>query len=145
MVFSSKVPSFLQFKVINTSNYFVNKGPMCVNKRIILEQKYNKQKPHVNHFCVFGCLIYIHVPKQNCDKMSSKIKKSLFMGHVDKFKVYRLNYLKQKQIILNNDVTFYENKIGYKHLDGNVLILEKNYFPYDRLFGSFLDERCQSC
>jgi hypothetical protein len=45
---------------------------------------------------------------------------------------------------LNGDVTFDENKIGYKHLGGKILILEKHYSLYDKTFGNFLHERCQS-
>ncbi len=60
------------------------------------------------------------------------------MGYFDKFKVYILNDLNQKQIILNSDVTFDESKIGYKHLDGKILILEKKLFPIRKNIWEFL-------
>jgi hypothetical protein len=128
-VFSSGVPSFLWSEAVNISNYLVNRGPTRANKGISPEEKYSKKKPHVNHLRVFGCLAYVHIPKQNCDKISSKTKKCLFMGYDDKSKVYRLYDPTEKQIVLSRDVTFDESKIGYKHLDEEAPVLEENLFP----------------
>lgn len=74
MAISCGIPTFIWSKVVNTSNYLVNRGPMCANNDIVLEQRYSKHKSHVNHLRVFGCLAYVHVPKQDCDKLGSKTK-----------------------------------------------------------------------
>jgi transposase InsO family protein len=99
MAISYGIPTFIWSKVVNTSNYLVDRGPTCANNDIVLEQRYSKHKSHFNHLRVFGCLAYVHVPKQDCDKLGSKTKKCLFMGYDDKSKVYKLYDPKKKNII----------------------------------------------
>lgn len=37
-------------------------------------------KPKVNHLRIFGCLVYVHVPKEKKKKLESSRKKGTFVG-----------------------------------------------------------------
>jgi hypothetical protein len=43
-------------------------------------------KPEVGHLRIFGCPVYIHVPKEKRKKMEPSGKKGVFVGYSDKSK-----------------------------------------------------------
>ncbi len=72
-----------------------------------------KNKLQVIHLKTFGCLVYVHVPKEYRNKLENKTCKCLFIGYNDRRKVYRLFESKKKTIMLSKDVMFDETKITY--------------------------------
>jgi hypothetical protein len=45
-------------------------------------------KPEVGHICIFGCLVYIHVPIEKRTKLEASRKKGLFVGYNETSKAY---------------------------------------------------------
>ena len=48
------------------------------------------EKPEVSHPKIFGCLVYLHVPKVKRSKLDSSENKGIFVGYSDKSKAYRI-------------------------------------------------------
>jgi hypothetical protein len=43
------------------------------------EEVFSRMKPEVEHLRIFGCLVYIHVPKEKRTKMEPSGKKGVFV------------------------------------------------------------------
>ena len=67
------------------------------------------EKPKVSHLKIFGCPIYIHVPKEKRSKLYLLGKKQIFFGYNDRSKAYRVYIPGYCQIEINREVTFYED------------------------------------
>jgi hypothetical protein len=65
-------------------------------------------KPEVGHFRIFGCPVYIHVPKEKRTKLDPSGRKGTFVGYNESLKAYRIYIPGQRQIEVSRDVTFEE-------------------------------------
>jgi len=65
-------------------------------------------KPEVSHLRIFGCLVYIHLPKEKRRKLEPSWKKGTFMRYNETSKVYRIYIPGQCQIEVSRDVIFDE-------------------------------------
>jgi hypothetical protein len=72
------------------------------------EEIFSGTKPEVGHQRIFGCLVYIHVPKEKRTKMEPLGKKGVFVGYNENSKAYRIYVPGQRQIEVSRDVTFHE-------------------------------------
>ena len=72
------------------------------------EEAFTGVKPEVGHLRIFGCPIYIHVPKEKRTKLDPSRKKGTFVGYSESSKAYRIYIPGSKQIEVNNDVSFEE-------------------------------------
>jgi hypothetical protein len=48
------------------------------------------EKPEVSHFRIFGCLVFVHVPKEKRTKLEPFGRKGIFVGSSDTSKAYRI-------------------------------------------------------
>ena len=68
-----------------------------------------KKKPDISYLQVFGCLAYVHIPKdQRKDKLTPKAKEMIFLGYESGTKGYRFLW-SNKSIYVATTVTFVEN------------------------------------
>ena len=67
------------------------------------------EKPEVSHLKIFGCLVYLHVPKEKRSKLDPSGKKGIFIGYSDESKAYKIYIRSFRQIEISKDVTFDEN------------------------------------
>ena len=65
-------------------------------------------KPAVGHLRIFGCPVYIHVPKEKRSKLEPFSKKGIFVGYSETSKAYRIYVPGQRFIEVSRDVTFHE-------------------------------------
>ena len=73
-----------------------------------LEEFFTGSKPEVGYLRIFGCPIYIHVPKEKRTKMEPSVNMGVFVGYNESSKAYRIYVLGQRQIEVSRDVTFHE-------------------------------------
>ena len=71
---------------------------------------FSKEKPEVSHLNIFGCPMYIHIPKEKRSKLDPSGKKGLFVGYSEQSKAYRIYILGYYQIEISIDVTFYKDR-----------------------------------
>ena len=80
------------------------------------------EKLEVGHLKIFGCLVYLHVPKEKRSKLDPSRKKGIFVGYSEQSKAYRIYILGFHHIEINIDVTFHEDSTFTKSI--NILVDE---------------------
>ena len=84
---------------------------LCMHK--VLENKTPKEvffskKLEVSHLRIFGCPVYIHIPKEKRTKLDPLGKKGIFVGYSESSKSYKIYFPGFKKINISRDVTFDE-------------------------------------
>jgi hypothetical protein len=88
--------------------YIQHRCPHAILKDKTPEEVFSRIKPEVGHLRIFGCPMYIHVPKEKRTKMEPSDKKGVFVGYSENSKAYRIYVPGQRQIEVSRDVTFHE-------------------------------------
>jgi hypothetical protein len=91
-----------------TTVYVQNKSPHKTVRNMTPEEAFTRVKPEVGHFKIFGCPVYIHIPKEKRTKLDPSGRKGTFVGYSESSKAYRIYILGQRQIEVSRDVTFEE-------------------------------------
>jgi len=68
------------------------------------EEAWSKHKSFVDHFKIFGCIAYGHIPYQKRKKLDDKGEKCIFLGVNDYSKSYKLYNPVSKKVITSLDV-----------------------------------------
>jgi hypothetical protein len=59
------------------------------------EEMFTGKKPKVIHLKIFGCLVFIHLPKEKRNKLDPSRKKGIFVGYCEVSKasksIYQVN------------------------------------------------------
>jgi hypothetical protein len=93
--------------------YIQNRCPHAILKDKTPEEVFLRIKPEVGHLRIFGCPVYIHVPKEKRTKMEPSCNKRVFVGYSENSKAYRIYVPGQRQIEVSRDVTFHE-EVAFK-------------------------------
>lgn len=67
------------------------------------------KKPSIDHFRVWGCVCYMHIPDKLRKKLDAKAIKGRFMGYEDGMKAYRIWDFEARKIRISRDVIFDES------------------------------------
>jgi hypothetical protein len=73
------------------------------------EEMFTGKKPKVSHLKIFGCPIFIHIPKENRNKLKPSGKKGIFVGYCEVSKAFRIYVPVHHHIEISRDVTFDED------------------------------------
>jgi hypothetical protein len=76
------------------------------------EEAWNGRKPSVDHFKVFGCIAYAHVPDEKRKKLDDKGEKCVFLGINEHLKAYKLFNPITKRIVISRDVVLRRIALG---------------------------------
>jgi hypothetical protein len=68
----------------------------------------------VGNLRIFGCLVYIHVPKDNRTKMEPSGNKGIFLGYSETSKAYNIYVPGERHIEVSMDISFHEES-SFKH------------------------------
>ena len=102
--------------------YEQNICPHSIVKNMTLEEAFTGLKPEVGHLRIFGCLVYIHVPKEKRMKLEPSGKKGTFVGYNESSKTYKIYIPGSRQIEVSRDVTFEEEMVVKKGRGSNMEI-----------------------
>ena len=80
MMFDQDLPNSLWVEATSTAVYIQNRCPHATLKDKTLEEVFSGIKPEVGHIRIFGCPVYIHVPKEKRKKMEPSGKKGFLWG-----------------------------------------------------------------
>jgi hypothetical protein len=72
------------------------------------EEMFTENKLEVSHLKIFGCPVFIHIPKENRNKLEPSGKKGIFVGYCEVSKAFRIYIPGHHQIEISRDVTFDE-------------------------------------
>jgi hypothetical protein len=75
-----------------------------------LEDMFSRKNPKVSHLKIFGCPIFLHVPKEKRTKMDPSRKKRIFVGYCEVSKAFEIYIPGYHHIEINKDVTFDEDE-----------------------------------
>ena len=73
------------------------------------EEVFSGEKPEVSHLRIFGCPVFIHVPKEKRTTLEPSGRKGIFVGYSESSKAFRVYIPGFKQIETSRDVTFDED------------------------------------
>jgi hypothetical protein len=90
MMFDEDLPNSLWAEATSIVMYISNRCPHVILKDKIPEEVFSWIKPEVGHLRIFGCPMYIHVPKEKRTKMEPSCKKGVFVGYSENSKDYRI-------------------------------------------------------
>jgi hypothetical protein len=108
MMFNQDLPNSLWAEATSTFVYIQNMCPHPILKEKTSEEVFLGIKHEVGNLRIFGCPVYIHVPKEKRTKMEPSGKKGVFVGYNEKSKAYKIYVPGQRQIEVSIDVTFHE-------------------------------------
>jgi hypothetical protein len=69
---------------------------------------FSRKKPEVIHLKIFGCPVFVHIPKEKRTEMDPCGKKGIFVGYCELSKAFRIYIPSYHHIEINRDVTFDE-------------------------------------
>jgi hypothetical protein len=70
---------------------------------------FSEKKPEVSHLKIFGCPVFVHIPKEKRNKLDPLGKKEIFVGYCEVSKAFRVYIPGHHHIEINMDVTFDED------------------------------------
>jgi hypothetical protein len=76
---------------------------------------FTRKKLEVSHLKIFGCPMFIHIPKEKRNKLDPSGKKGIFVGYCEVSKAFRIYILAQHHIDISRDVTFDEDAMLKKY------------------------------
>jgi len=104
---------------VATAVYILNRSPTSALENMTPYEAWYGKRPNVNHFKVFGCLAYVHVPDQNIKKLDAKSELYIFIGYSETSKAYKLYNPLTNKLIVSRDVIFDEGGV-YGHQKSHV-------------------------
>jgi hypothetical protein len=108
MLHNQNLPMIMWEEASMTIVYVQNRSPHQILKNMTPKEASTGVKPEVGHFRIFGCLVYIHVPKEKRTRIDPSGRKGTFMGFSEYSKAYRIYIPSQRQIEVRRVVTFEE-------------------------------------
>ena len=103
------VPKDFWAEAMKWSVHVLNRSPTFAVKKMTPEEAWNGRKPSVEHFKVFGCIAYAHIPDEMRRKLDDKGEKCVFFGVSEHSKAYKLFNPITKRMIISCDVIFGED------------------------------------
>jgi hypothetical protein len=113
MMCDHDLPTSVWAEATSTAIYIQNRSPRAILGEKTPEEAFTGEKPEVEHLRIFGCPIYIHVPKEKRTKMEPSRKKGIFVGYSETSKAYSIYVPGQRYIEVSRDVTFHE-EVAFK-------------------------------
>jgi hypothetical protein len=74
------------------------------------EEMFSGKKPKVSHLKIFGCPVFVHIPKEKRTKLDPSQKKGIFVGYCEVSKAFRVYIPAHHHIEISRDVTFDEDE-----------------------------------
>lgn len=96
-----------------TTVYIQNRSPHKILNDMTSKEAFIGKRPNVDNIWIFGCPIYIHIPKDKRKKLDPIGIKGIFVGYNTSSKEYKVYINEEHRIEVRRDVIFYES-IAYK-------------------------------
>ena len=103
-----RIPKSFWPEAVNWSIHVLNRSPIFFVPNMTPKEAWSGRNPVVDHFRIFGCIVYAHVPDEKRKKLDNKGEQCVFLGIIEESKAYKLINPITKKIIINRDVIFDE-------------------------------------
>jgi hypothetical protein len=128
MIHDQSLPMILWAESFMTTVYVQNMSPHQILKNMTPKEAFTGVKPEIGHFRIFGCPVYIHVPREKRSKLDPSGKKGTFVGYNESPKAYRIYIPGQRQIEVSRDVTF-EEEIAFRRSRESQMEIDSKIIP----------------
>jgi hypothetical protein len=128
MMHDQSLPMILWAEACMTTIYVQNRSPHQFLKNITPEEAFTGVKPEIEHFRIFGCPVYFHVPKEKRSKLDPSGRKGTFVGYSEFSKAYQIYIPGQKQIEISRDVVF-EEEIAFQRSRESQMEIDSETIP----------------
>ena len=105
-----EVPKEFWPEAVVWSVHILNRSPTFSVRDMTPQEAWSGRKPAVDHFRIFGCIAYAHVPDEKRKKLEDKSLKCVFLGVSETSKAYKLYDPLTKKVVVSRDVIFDENQ-----------------------------------
>jgi hypothetical protein len=109
MIHDQELLMHLWAEAARTAAYVQNKSPHYVLGNKTPEEMFTEEKTEVSHLRIFGCPVFVHVPKDKRSKLDPSGNKGIFVGYSETSKSYRVYIPGHQHIETSKDVTFDED------------------------------------
>jgi transposase InsO family protein len=109
MIHDQDLPMCLWEEATKTTIYVQNRLSHSALGFKTMEEIFSGKKPKVRHLKIFGCPVFVHIPKEKRNKMDPSGKKRIFVGYCEVSKAFKVYILGHHHIEINRDVTFDED------------------------------------
>ena len=89
MLHDQDLPMHLWAEAAKTTVYVQNRTSHRVLENKTPKEVFSGKKPEVSHLRIFGCPVYIHIPKEKRTKLDPSGKKGIFVGYSQKLEGLR--------------------------------------------------------
>ena len=90
MMCDQDLPTSLWAEAAGTAIYVQNRCHHAILDQKTPEEVFSGVKPDGGHLRIFGCTVYVHVPKEKRTKMEPSGKKGIFIGYSETSKPCRI-------------------------------------------------------
>ena len=108
MIYDQDLPMNIWAEATRTVVYVQNRISYSALGFKTPEEIFTGKKPEVSHLKIFGCPVYIHVPKEKRTKLDPSEKKGIFVGYCEVSKAFRIYIPGFHHMEISRDVTFDE-------------------------------------
>ena len=81
MIHDQDLPVYLWEEAGRKTTYVQNRISHIALGNKTPKEMFCEEKPEVSHLKIFGCHVYIHIPKEKRTKLDPSGKKGLFVGY----------------------------------------------------------------
>ena len=81
MMCDQDLPTSLWAEAVGTVVYVHNRCHHAILDQKTPKEVFTGEKPNVGHLRIFGCTVYVHVPKEKRTKMEPSRRKGIFVGY----------------------------------------------------------------
>ena len=85
------LPMHLRVEAARTTIYVHNKISHNALGLKTPEEMFTGKKPEVIHLKIFGCLVFVHIPKEKRTKLDPSGKKGIFFGCCEVSKAFKIH------------------------------------------------------
>ena len=109
MLHDQDLPMHLWEEAVRTTVYVQNRTLHRVLEKKTPKEVFFGKKLEVSNLIIFGCPMYIHIPKEKRTKLDPLGRKGIFVGYSERSKAYRIYFPGFKKIDISGDVKFDED------------------------------------
>lgn len=104
------MPAMFWGEAVRHSIYILNRVPTKVLKGETPYEAWKGKKPDLSFIRVFGCLVYVKVPKEMVQKLDDRSTKMVYLGKEPGSKAHRMYNPSTGRLSVSRDVVFEEKK-----------------------------------
>ena len=109
MLHDQDLPMYIWVKATRIVVYVQNRISHSALGNMTPKEKFTGKKPEVSLLKIFGCPVFVHIPKDKRSKLDPSGKKGVFVGYSESSKAYKVYIPGFHNIESSRDVTFDED------------------------------------